>query len=92
MNGIGLVNHINQFAITISIIFFYSIPIILNNYKNYLDTKNYKFINLIFSIVFIYLIITYFNYEEGFGDMQYMEEEFFISFQIYFLNQIIFFT
>ena len=69
--GIGLVNHINQFAITISIIFFYSIPIILNNYKNYLDTKNYKFINLIFSIVFIYLIITYFNYEEGFGGAVY---------------------
>ena len=70
-NGMGFVNHINQFAITISIIFFYSIPIILNNYKNYLDIKNYKIINLIFSIVFIYLVITYFNYEERFSEMVY---------------------
>ena len=70
-NGIGFTNHINQFAITISIIFFYSIPIILNNYKNYLDIKNYKIINLIFSIVFIYLVITYFNYEERFSEMVY---------------------
>ena len=70
-NGIGFTNHINQFAITISIIFFYSIPIILNNYKNYFDTKNYKISNLIFSIVFIYLVITYFNYEERFGEIVY---------------------
>ena len=70
-NGIGFANHINQFAITISIIFFYSIPIILNNYKNYLDIKNYKITNLIFSIVFIYLIITYFNYEERFDGLVY---------------------
>ena len=70
-NGMGFVNHINQFAITISIIFFYSIPIILNNYKNYLDIKNYKIINLIFSIVFIYLVITYFNYEERFVEVIY---------------------
>ena len=70
-NGIGFTNHINQFAITISIIFFYSIPFILNNYKNYLDIKNYKIINLIFSIVFIYLVITYFNYEERFVEVVY---------------------
>jgi hypothetical protein len=70
-NGIGFANHINQFAITISIIFFYSIPIILNNYKNYLDIKNYKIINLVFSIVFIYLVITYFNYEERFSEVIY---------------------
>ena len=70
-NGMGFVNQINQFAITISIIFFYSIPIILNNYKNYLDIKNYKIINLIFSIVFIYLVITYFNYEERFVEIVY---------------------
>ena len=70
-NGIGFANHINQFAITISIIFFYSIPFILNNYKNYFDIKNYKIVNLIFSIVFIYLIITYFNYEERFDIMVY---------------------
>ena len=70
-NGIGFDSHINQFAITISIIFFYSIPIILNNYKNYLDIKNYKIINLIFSIIFIYLVITYFNYEERFFEMVY---------------------
>jgi len=70
-NGIGFTNHINQFAITISIIFFYSIPFILNNYKNYLDIKNYKIINLVFSIVFIYLVITYFNYEERFENSLY---------------------
>ncbi len=32
--------------ITISIIFFYSIPIILNNYQNYFDIKNYKIIKV----------------------------------------------
>ena len=69
--GIGFANHINQFAITISIIFFYSIPILLNNYKNYFDIKNYKIINLAFSIVFIYLVITYFNYEERFSEVIY---------------------
>jgi len=68
-DGLGFANYINQFAITISIIFFYSIPIIATNYKNYLDIKNYKVINLIFSIVFIYLLITYFNYEERFGEV-----------------------
>tara|TARA_B100000686_G_C16636351_1_gene887510 strand:- start:164 stop:1132 length:969 start_codon:yes stop_codon:yes gene_type:complete len=70
-NGLGFTNQINQFAITISIIFFYSIPFLLNNYKNYLDIKNYKIINLIFSIIFIYLVITYFNYEERFFEMVY---------------------
>ena len=70
-NGVGFANYINQFAITISIIFFYSIPIIFNNYKNYLDIKNYKIINLIFSIIFIYLLITYFNYEKIFVDTVY---------------------
>ena len=70
-NGLGFVNQINQFAITISIIFFYSIPIILNNYKNYFDIKNYKIVNLILSVVFICLVVSYFNYEERFSMMVY---------------------
>ena len=68
-NAISFTNFINQLAVTISIIFFYLIPFIITNYKNYLDIKNYKIINLIFSIVFIYLLITYFNYEELFGEI-----------------------
>ena len=59
---IELPRFVNQFSITISIIFFYSIPFLLPNIKNYFKLSFFKTENIILSIVCLYLLIFYFNY------------------------------
>jgi len=59
---IELSRFVNQFFITISIIFFYSIPFLLPNIKNYFKLSFFKTKNIILSIVCLYLLIFYFNY------------------------------
>jgi hypothetical protein len=59
---IELSRFVNQFSITISIIFFYSIPFLLPNIKNYFKLTFFKTENIILSIVSLYLLIFYFNY------------------------------
>jgi hypothetical protein len=64
---IELPRFVNQFFITISIIFFYSIPFLLPNIKNYFKLSFFKTENIILSIVCLYLLILYFNYSFGAG-------------------------
>ena len=58
---------INQFSITLSILFFYSIPFMLPNIKQYFQMNNFKTINLVLSIIFLFLLIFYFNYNLIYG-------------------------
>ena len=53
---------VNQFSITISIIFFYSIPFLLLRVRDNLKLSLFKVENIILSIIFIYLLIFHFNY------------------------------
>ena len=62
IDEIGLSKFVNQFSITISIIFFYSIPFLLPNIKNYFKLSFFKAENIILSIVCLYLLIFCFNY------------------------------
>ena len=59
---IDLSRFVNQLSITISIIFFYSIPFFLTNFKNNFQIDNFKLKNLILSILFLFLLIFYFDY------------------------------
>ena len=58
---------VNQFSITISIIFFYSIPFLLPNVRDNLKLSLFKVENIILSIIFIYLLIFHFNYNLTYG-------------------------
>jgi len=58
---------INQFSITLSILFFYSIPFMLPNIKQYFQKRNFKTENLILSVIFLFLLILYFNYDLSYG-------------------------
>ena len=58
---------INQFSITLSILFFYSIPFMLPNIKQSFQMNNFKTINLVLSIIFLFLLIFYFNYNLIYG-------------------------
>ena len=63
---IELSRFINQFSITISIIFFYSIPFLLPNIKNQFKLSFIKIENIILSIICLYFLIFYFNYDSLF--------------------------
>ena len=54
---------VNQFSVTISIIFFYSIPFLLTSVKDILKSSLFKVENIILSIIFTYLLIYHFNYD-----------------------------
>ena len=58
---------INQFSITISIIFFYSIPFLLTSVGDILKSSLFKVENIILSIIFTYLLIYHFNYDLTYG-------------------------
>jgi len=58
---------VNQFAIVISVIFFYSIPFLLLNIKDNFRLSLFKVENIILSIIFLYLLIFYFNYNYPYG-------------------------
>ena len=58
---------VNQFAIVISVIFFYSIPFLLLNIKDNFRLSLFKVENIILSIIFLYLLIFYFNYNHPYG-------------------------
>ena len=53
---------VNQFSITISMIFFYSFPFLLTNFKNNFRIGSFKLKNVILSILFLLLLIFYFDY------------------------------
>jgi hypothetical protein len=58
---------VNQFSVTISIIFFYSIPFLLTGVRDILKSSLFKVENIILSIIFMYLLIYHFNYDLIYG-------------------------
>ena len=60
-------NFINYFSIIITIFFFYSIPFLLTNIKQNFQMNNFKVENLVFSIIFLFLLIFYFDYSLAYG-------------------------
>ena len=66
-NEIDVSRFVNQFSLTISIIFFYSIPFLLPNFKKNFQINNFKIENLILSIIFLFLLIFYFDYNLSYG-------------------------
>jgi len=58
---------VNQFSVTISIIFFYSIPFLLTSVGDVLKSSLFKVKNIILSIIFTYLLIYHFNYDLAYG-------------------------
>ena len=58
---------ITSFSIIIVIFFFYSIPFLLPNIKQNFQMSNFKFENLVFSIIFLFLLIFYFDYNIPYG-------------------------
>ena len=58
---------VNQFSVTISIIFFYSIPFLLTSVGDILKSSLFKVENIILSIIFTYLLIYHFNYDLTYG-------------------------
>ena len=55
-------NFVNYFSIIISILFFYSIPFLLINIKQNFSISKFKVKNLVISIIFLLLLIFYFDY------------------------------
>ena len=71
VNEVSLSKYVNQLAVTISLIFFYSIPFLFFQYSNFLNIKKYNFTNLVFSFLYVYLLLSFFNYGEYFADVVY---------------------
>ena len=51
----------------ITIFLFYSIPFLLPNIKQNFQISNFKLENLVFSIIFLFLLIFYFDYNLNYG-------------------------
>ena len=60
-------NLITFSSIIITILFFYSIPFLLPNIKQNFQISNFKLENLVFSIIFLFLLIFYFDYNLSYG-------------------------
>ena len=60
----GFVNH---FSIILTILFFYSIPFMLLNIRQNFQMSNFKVENYVFSIIFLFLLIFYFDYNFPYG-------------------------
>ena len=58
---------VNQFSIVLTILFFYSLPFMLSNIRQNFKMDNFKFENFIFSIIFLFLLIFYFDYKFPYG-------------------------
>ena len=60
-------NFITFISIIVTIFFFYSIPFLLTNIKQNFQMNNFKVENLLFSIIFLFLLIFYFDYNLTYG-------------------------
>ena len=58
---------VNQFSIILTILFFYSIPFMLLNIRQNFQMSNFKAENYVFSIIFLFLLIFYFDYNFPYG-------------------------
>jgi len=63
---ISITRFTNQFSIVISIFFFYSINFIVFNFKK-LIKSSYNLINLLIFVIYIFILINYFNYIIPYG-------------------------
>ena len=63
----NLTGFINQFSIVLTILFFYSIPFMLLNIRQNFQMSNFKVENYVFSIIFLFLLIFYFDYNFPYG-------------------------
>ena len=64
----NLPGFINQFSIILTILFFYSIPFMLLNIRQNFQMSNFnKVENYVFSIIFLFLLIFYFDYNLPYG-------------------------
>jgi len=63
----NLPGFINQFSIILTILFFYSIPFMLLNIRQNFQMSNFKVENYVFSIIFLFLLIFYFDYNFPYG-------------------------
>jgi hypothetical protein len=58
---------VNQFSIILTILFFYSIPFMLLNIRQNFQISNFKVKNYVFSIIFLFLLTFYFDYNFPYG-------------------------
>jgi hypothetical protein len=58
---------VNQFSFFFTILFFYSIPFMLLNIRQNFQMSNFKVENYVFSIIFLFLLIFYFDYHIPYG-------------------------
>jgi len=65
--GFEVSRFVNQFSITISIIIFYSIPFLLAESKNKFKLSFFEVKNFILSLIFVYLLVYYFNFDLSHG-------------------------
>ena len=63
----NLPGFVNQFSIILTILFFYSIPFMLLNIRQNFQMSNFKVENYVFSIIFLFLLIFYFDYNFPYG-------------------------
>ena len=63
----NLTGFVNQFSIVLTILFFYSIPFMLLNIRQNFQINNFKVENYVFSIIFLFLLIFYFDYNFPYG-------------------------
>ena len=65
-HGFTISRFVNQFAIVISIFFFYSIPYLLTN-NNFLKKLIFHKKNILFTLLYILILILYFDYSVVYG-------------------------
>ena len=63
----NLSGFVNQLSFFLTILFFYSIPFMLLNIRQNFQMSNFKVENYVFSIIFLFLLIFYFDYNFPFG-------------------------
>lgn len=63
----NIANFVNQASITVSIIFFYSIPFLITNLNHSFKFSLIRTKNILLSLVFLFLVIKYFNYDLNYG-------------------------
>jgi len=63
----NLTGFVNNFSIILTILFFYSIPFMLLNIRQNFQMSSFKVENYVFSIIFLFLLIFYFDYNIPYG-------------------------
>tara|TARA_B110000196_G_C21099862_1_gene642047 strand:- start:141 stop:1406 length:1266 start_codon:yes stop_codon:yes gene_type:complete len=56
----------NQFSMVVSILFFYSVTFLVFNFKKLIKSY-YNFTNLLLFLIYVFILINYFNYNTSYG-------------------------